>query len=608
MVMNPKILFPANSGRRLAVLFILAGTRHPWRLMQGLGRNRFSRLARLWRQREYALLEAMLALETGAPAASPSPGTVLPPEAPVRPSLVYAAEKLLVHLAIQVSRQNFSRLAATLESLRKQGQIPLQLSIVCTGGLDPEAVKALPHPLLQHPGTAVMRMATLLELAAQGTWLGFLEAGDLLAPDALPCMFAAAAPGGLPDLIYADEVQGAHGRRPQVVFKPDWSPERLLSENYIGGFFLMAAPCFPALDAARRDFSAPGLYALLLNLADQPRTVRHVPEALVARTEAVSLTQAEVQAVLEETLSRRKIFGKPEVPLRPTSWQIKYAGAEAPFVSVIIPSAFKSLPGLTACLRSLQAKTTYSRFEVLLIDNRPEASPLPGELEPFGVRHLHYPQPFNYSRLNNWAADQARGEYLVLLNDDTEVISPDWLEALLAYGQMPGMGVVGSHLLYPDGSTQHGGMVCLPDAGGARHAFRHLRQAENSSQRLMDTARNCSAVTFACVLIPLQVFRELRGLDERLAVEFNDVDFCLRAQAAGYRVVWTPGARLYHQELVTRRTTHLAADRDYFQKRWQEKLSRGDPYYNSNLSLDNDFYLPKLPVRGLAWLGRAGWL
>lgn len=208
-------------------------------------------------------------------------------------------------------------------------------------------------------------------------------------------------------------------------------------------------------------------------------------------------------------------------------------------------------------------------------------------------QYIVYNEPFNFSRMNNIAAAQAQGDYLVFLNDDTEVISPAWLEAMIEHAQTSGVGVVGGKLLYPDGSIQHGGMFLVQQGAGTRHAFRYLRQAQNSYFNLLGVVRNCSAVTFACALVAKRIFDEAGGLDENLKVECNDVDFCLRVIEKGYRNVWTPFSVLYHKELASRVKTHYPEDIAGYWKKWETLTAKGDPYFNPNLSQDSDLFLPK---------------
>ncbi|MCC6346096.1 MAG: glycosyltransferase, partial [Nitrospirales bacterium] len=204
---------------------------------------------------------------------------------------------------------------------------------------------------------------------------------------------------------------------------------------------------------------------------------------------------------------------------------------------------------------------------------------------------------FNYSRVNNLAAARAEGDYFLFLNDDTEVISPGWIESLLEYAQQPGVGVVGAKLLYHDGNIQHGGIFLVDYGGGGRHAFRFFPSDTPAYYGLSEVARNCSAVTFACVMVPKKVFREVGGLDEGLRIECNDVDFCLRTGKAGYSVVWTPFAVLYHKELTSRGPANVIEDVEAFWNRWRSLLEKGDPYYNPNLTLEADnFSLSKRPV------------
>ena len=194
------------------------------------------------------------------------------------------------------------------------------------------------------------------------------------------------------------------------------------------------------------------------------------------------------------------------------------------------------------------------------------------------------PGRFNFSAINNFGAQQARGEYLVFLNNDTQVVDRDWLGALLEQAQRPEVGAVGARLHYPDGRIQHAGLV-LGIGGVADHAFRGLPSPAVTYFGLATVVRNVSAVTAACMMVPRRVFEEVRGFDERLQVALNDVDLCLRLRQRGYLIVYTPRAHLYHHESATRGRLHPPADEELVWNRWGDLIRRGDPYYNVNLSL-----------------------
>ena len=274
--------------------------------------------------------------------------------------------------------------------------------------------------------------------------------------------------------------------------------------------------------------------------------------------------------------------------------------ASRPRVSLIIPTR-DSADLLENCIRSIRSKTRYDNYEILIVDNgsiEEKTKKLFGNLgsDP-AIRILPRPEPFNFSRLNNAAAREATGDILGLINNDIEVTREDWLDEMVALAMRPETGCVGAKLLYPDGRIQHGGiMLGVYTLAGHAHRFAPA-DAPGYLDRL-STVQNVSAVTAACLLVRKQIFDQVGGLDENLAVAFNDVDFCLKVGAAGYRNVWTPFAELTHHELVSRgrdftpaKARRFADEYATMQQRWGAQLLN-DPYYSPHLTFDaEDFSL-----------------
>jgi GT2 family glycosyltransferase len=262
-----------------------------------------------------------------------------------------------------------------------------------------------------------------------------------------------------------------------------------------------------------------------------------------------------------------------------------------PKVSIIIPTAYYDAQrNVLACLRSIAEKSSYWNYEIIIIHNSfgrlslSEIRRIVPESVP--ITEIEYNERFNYSTVNNIAARKATGDYFIFLNDDTEVIAPDWIEAMLEHAQRPEVGIVGAKLLYPDNTVQHAGMVLADKGGGARHIFCRFPFESEVHQNFLNVVRNSSVVTFACVMVPKRVYSLVGGLDENLRLECNDTDFCLRVRKAGLLVVWTPFALLYHKEISTRKETFVAEDVKFLWSRWEQTLRAGDPYYNPNLAVD----------------------
>jgi len=296
----------------------------------------------------------------------------------------------------------------------------------------------------------------------------------------------------------------------------------------------------------------------------------------------------------------------------PGCWRVRHQLSDVPpLVSIIVPT--RDEPELIRqCVESLLAKTTYPRFEILVVDNQSADHEALAYLAQIagqdGIRVLRYDQPFNFSAINNFAAREARGEVLCLLNNDTEVISSDWLEEMVGHLLEPKVGVVGAKLYFPDGRVQHAGDTVGP-GGCANHLHSYIERHDPGYCNRAAVAQELSAVTGACMIVWKSIYGDMDGLDENhLPVAFNDVDFCLRVREAGYRVVWTPHAELYHHESVSRGKDKSAekiqgARREvtYMRKRWKREM-RHDPFYNPNLSYERcDFSLSHLPMVKRPW-------
>ena len=363
-------------------------------------------------------------------------------------------------------------------------------------------------------------------------------------------------------------------------------------------------------------------YDLLLRATERGERVRHIAQVLyhwrmtpgsTATTSSAKPKSWEAgQRALSESLARRGVSASAEPGPYPNTFRVRRPIVGQPLVSILVP--FRDKPELlSTCIESILEKTDYPHFEIVGIDNGsidPQMHLLMRELErrDSRVRFVTYEAPFNYSSINNFGARRARGEHLLLLNNDTEIIEAVWLRSLLEHSQRPEVGVVGAKLLYSDSRIQHAGVI-VGIGGVAGHA--HLLQPCDHPGYFSraQLQQNMSAVTFACAMTRRDVFEKLGGLNEReLSIAFNDIDYCLRAREAGYLVVYTPYATLYHHESKTRgyednpeKQARFFREITYMQARHAAILQQGDPYYNPNLRLDtHDFsarpgYVDALP-------------
>jgi GT2 family glycosyltransferase len=418
--------------------------------------------------------------------------------------------------------------------------------------------------------------------AGTGELLVFLDSGDLLAPHAL---FALAATGARDaGLLYSDEDLFRNEVPERPLFKPAWSPEMLLSHDYVGGLAAFRRELFDAADGFR-DAAGAERHDFLLRIAPGLRRAERIAQVLLHRTEERTDPQQSRRRAISDHVQRAYgasyrvgEVGEPGLVYRP----------ERPArVSIVIPTRDRA-DLLRACVDSLDAHPCEAETELIVVDNgsvEPAARDHLATLSRRGsTRVLSYPAAFNWSAVNNLAARSASGEYLLFLNNDVEAIAPGWLDALLAFASRPEIGVVGGLLLYPDGTVQHAGVV-LGLTGYAGHVFAGRRPDETTAFGRADAIRNCTAVTGACMLMRRELFESLGGFDERFILCGSDVEMCLRARALGLRNVMTPHARLVHRESRTRGTEIPRSDFQRSFAAYQPYLREGDPYYNPNLSL-----------------------
>jgi len=440
-----------------------------------------------------------------------------------------------------------------------------------------------------------------LELA-KGEFIGFLDHDDVLEPDALFQHVKWLQDHRDADLIYSDEDKLTEEGLDSPIFKPDWSPDYFLSCNYICHFTLIRADVLGQVGGFRSEFDGAQDYDLFLRVIERTTRIDHVPRILYHWRRSRASTADNIRRkpgsletgrlALEAHLERQAARGHVTVDWRTHAYWIKRDLAEPKPISVIIPVRDR-VDLLARCLDSITRETTYAPYEIVIVDNDSRTEEARAYLSGLEHRVLNYGGPFNYSAINNLAVEQTESSWLLFLNNDTEVINGDWLTIMAEHIQRPEVGAVGPRLLYPDDTVQHGGIV-VGVGGIAEHAFRGFPAEAPGVCRQLQVTRNYSAVTGACLLTRRDVFNKVHGFDEeRLPVTFNDVDLCLKIRRAGYLVVYTPFARLYHHESGTRRRTVEPMETGVMRERWAEVLD-DDPYYNPNLSRERaDFSLGK---------------
>lgn len=523
-------------------------------------------------------------------------------------------------------------LNAAVDSVRNQFYPNWELCIVDDGSTRKETLEALERLSAdndsrikvslkeKNEGIAATSNAAL-ELAT-GDYVGLLDNDDELTRDAL-LETARRIVKDDPDVLYSDEDKlDENGFLVEPHFKPDYNEEYLQSINYVCHFCVARTELLREVGGFRTGFDGAQDYDLILRLTEATDKIAHIPMVLYHWRRIAGSTSATAAAkphtseaglkALSESLARRKIDARALRGPFPNTYRVKRKIKGAPLVSIIIP--FRDKPALLdTCVTSILAKTSYANYEVLCIDNgsnTPETFRLIDELQQRDkrVRVIRHDVPFNYSTINNFAATQARGDHFLFLNNDTEVVSVEWLEAMLEHSQRPEVGIVGAKLLYADDTIQHAGVV-VGMGGVAGHGHLFLPKDSPGYFGRPQLTQRLSAVTFACAMVRRDAFEKVGGLNEvDLKIAFNDVDFCMRAREAGYQVIYTPYAVLYHYESKSRgyedtpeKQARFGKEVRYMQERHADALRAGDPFYNPNLTLYDNFkpdltYVSKLPV------------
>lgn len=440
---------------------------------------------------------------------------------------------------------------------------------------------------------------------ATGSYVGLLDHDDFLHPSAL-YEVASAIRDENADFIYTDEItfvddieQGYNSN-----YKPDYSPDMLRGDNYICHFSVIRRSIFEKIAGFRKEFDGSQDYDLILRVTEIAEKIKHIPKILYywrAHESSVAMNIGSkmyafdaARNALREHLQRIGLRGTVEDTNHLGWYRIRYEIDDTPMISILIPN--KDEPEtLKKCIDSIQDKTTYKNYEIIIIENNsvsPEIFSYYDELKNAdNIRVVSWKGIYNYSSINNFGVEHAKGEYLLLLNNDIEVITPDWIQEMLMFAQRKDVGAVGAMLYYPDDTIQHAG-VYLGLGGIAGHGHKHCPRGYYGYTGRLLMAQNVTAVTAACLMVKKSIYKEVGGLDEDFQVAFNDIDFCMKIVKKGYLNVFTPFAELYHYESKSRgledtpeKLERFNSEIREFVKRWKTELLKGDPYYNPNLSL-----------------------
>lgn len=445
--------------------------------------------------------------------------------------------------------------------------------------------------------------------AATGDFVCFFDHDDILELDLLFEYARAIESNSEIDLLYCDEdklLEDAFYSQP--FFKPDFSIDLLRNNNYICHMLTVRKSVLDSLPKAGSEFDGAQDHNLTLKVAEVARVVHHVPKVLYHWRMSASSTAANADSkpyatiagikAVSDHLKRLGIKAKVEQSRRPFTYKITYDVAGEPLVSIIIPSK-DAVNLLDTCIKSIIEKTTYANYEIVIIENNSTDEKTFDYYDEITsryefVRVIKWDYEFNFSKLMNFGAKHANGEYLVLLNNDTELLSADWIERMLGICQREEVGIVGVRLLYKDDTIQHAGL-CVT-GGVAGHLNRALPKGNWGYFALADAEQNFSAVTAACLMVQKSLFNEVGGFTEELAVAFNDVDFCLKVRESGKLIVYTPEVELYHYESISRgeedslqKKIRFHREVAYMNNKWAAYYMAGDPYINENFDMTEPY-------------------
>lgn len=437
---------------------------------------------------------------------------------------------------------------------------------------------------------------------AKAPYVCFLDHDDTLSPDALEISLAKLAEGF--DLTYSDEDKiNAEGTSyVEPFFKPDWSPEYFRGVMYVGHLLCVRKDLVLKVGGLDSNYDGIQDYELVLRISETAPKIAHIPKILYHWRKVIGSISADIQAKpgidkLQESAVNAHLkrlglkaiaqgLGGHRVGINPVPKD------NYPLISIIIPT--RDAPHhLGRCLESLFTLSKYPNFEVLLIDNDTTDQQALNIMRQYPVKRVFLPNPFNYSRANNLGFQYSEGDYLVFLNNDTEVISQDWLQNLLYYAEHPEIGAAGALLLYPDRTVQHAGVV-MGFRGTADHVMRGFQEQWDGYAGSLRCARDVSAVTAACLMVSRQDFEKIGGFDEHYFHHYQDVDLCLKLLELGRRNIYTPRAALIHHESATRKSYYDLVDRYLLLDQWGNFIESGDPYFNPNFTLERHDYTVKV--------------
>lgn len=508
-------------------------------------------------------------------------------------------------------------LKQAIESVTNQLYPSVELCIADDCSTDPLVIRLLESYSFKDPRIKVVfrkenghisaASNSALDLVT-GDFVLCLDHDDVLAPHAVweIVKFLDKHPNA--DIVYSDEDkindQGVHSN---PYFKPDWAPDSFLAKNYVNHITAYRKSLLDEVGGYRLGFEGSQDYDLMLRASEKARYIGHIPKVLYHwRMHELSAAQSEgvkpyafiaARKAIEEAMQRRGIEAEVQYLQGLMGYRVKYAVEKAARVSILIPTKDQAKL-MKNTIDSLIAYTDYPDFEILVLDNNSNTEEFFSLMNEYKEKYssifrcIEAKFPFNFARLMNFGAEQTTGEYILMLNNDVQITHADWLTTMVSFAQQKRIGAVGVKLLYPDDTIQHAGTV-IGLGGVAGHVFVHQYKDDPGYFYYLQSVTNYSAVTAACLMVRRDVYEEVGGMDEKLEVEYNDVDFCLKVLDKGYYNVYTPDVVLYHYESATRGHPHQnkasferhVREVTYFKEKWNKYIEE-DPFYNPNLTLD----------------------
>ncbi len=517
-------------------------------------------------------------------------------------------------------------LLSLVDSFKKQTYANWELCLSDGSGANSPLTDILAKIQKEEPRVKVISHPTNLRISentnaaisiATGDYIAFADHDDELTPNALyECVVALEKDGSI-DMIYSDEdkmsMNGKKFFEPHM--KPDFNIDLLCTVNYICHLCVVKRELLETVGGLRPEYDGAQDYDFVLRCIENAKNIHHIPKILYHwrchEDSTAENPESKLYAFEAGAKAIKAHYDRIGVPVEIQQgeylglYRTKFLRKYDPLISIIIPNK-DHIDDLKRCIDSIEQKSTYKNYEYIIIENNSTEErtfQFYKELESSNpkAKVVYWEGPFNYSAINNYGIKYAKGEYYLLLNNDTEIINPDCLEELLGYCTRKDVGAVGARLYYDDDTIQHAGVI-IGFGGIAGHCFVQQPRGYTGYCHRIICAQDYSAVTAACMMVRKDVYEEVGGLSEELAVAFNDIDFCMKIRRAGYWVVYNPYAELYHYESKSRgqedtpeKVARFQKEINTFSNRWPEILEKGDPLYNPNLTLDSqDFSLKRL--------------